>query len=199
MLQVMSHISQDTWTCKGWDQASLSLSLSSLHVTVPLTYLGVTIDVMQVLAGRMRLEGTFDFAAVAAKTPGYVGADLAALTKEAGAHAITRVFSSLTATSLVRQLSTPLTSSCRRKNTLFLKFHSLQSSAYGHQVFLSVSGRLRIPVVQMQEPAQDGARNEDAADMAVDAAADAPKGLNELRMAAPEACMSQQTLKPPRH
>ena len=43
----------------------------------------------------MRLEGTFDFAAVAAKTPGYVGADLAALTKEAGAHAITRVFASL--------------------------------------------------------------------------------------------------------
>ncbi len=49
----------------------------------------------------MRLEGTFDFAAVAAKTPGYVGADLAALTKEAGAHAITRVFSSLKAANMV--------------------------------------------------------------------------------------------------
>ncbi len=50
---------------------------------------------MQVLARRLRLEGTFDFVAVAAKTPGYVGADLAALTKEAGANAITRVFTSL--------------------------------------------------------------------------------------------------------
>ena len=50
---------------------------------------------MQVLARRLRLEGTFNFGAVAAKTPGYVGADLAALTKEAGANAITRVFTSL--------------------------------------------------------------------------------------------------------
>ena len=61
---------------------------------------------LQVLARRMRLEGTFDFAAVAAKTPGYVGADLAALTKEAGAHAITRVFSSLKAADKVKTLST---------------------------------------------------------------------------------------------
>ena len=53
----------------------------------------------------MRLEGIFDFAAVAAKTPGYVGADLAALTKEAGAHAITRVFSSMKADVKVSRLS----------------------------------------------------------------------------------------------
>ena len=55
----------------------------------------------QVLARRLRLEGTFDFAAVAAKTPGYVGADLAALTKEAGAVAIARVFSSIRPATMV--------------------------------------------------------------------------------------------------
>ena len=59
---------------------------------------------VQVLARRMRLEGTFDFAAVAAKTPGYVGADLSALTKEAGAHAISRVFSSMKADVKVSKL-----------------------------------------------------------------------------------------------
>lgn len=57
--------------------------------------------ICQVLARRLRLEGTFDFAAVAAKTPGYVGADLAALTKEAGAVAIARVFSSMRPASMV--------------------------------------------------------------------------------------------------
>ena len=58
--------------------------------------------ILQVLARRMRLEGTFDFEAVAAKTPGYVGADLSALTKEAGATAITRVFSTLRPPVMVR-------------------------------------------------------------------------------------------------
>ena len=48
----------------------------------------------------------------------------------------------------------------------------------------------------VQESAKDGVLNEnDAADMAVDgsAAADASLDLNRLRMAAPEACMSQWT------
>ncbi|CAL5227006.1 g9897 [Coccomyxa viridis] len=106
------------------------------------------VRILQVLARRMRLEGTFDFAAVAAKTPGYVGADLAALTKEAGAHAITRVFSSLKAAD------------------------------------------------KMQESAEDGAPSGGAADMVVDAAADAPEGLNKLRMAAPEAWGVIQPLTP---
>lgn len=44
---------------------------------------------------KLRLSGDFDFAAVAARTPGFVGADLQALTKEAAAVAVSRIFSSL--------------------------------------------------------------------------------------------------------
>ena len=47
---------------------------------------------MQVLSRRLRLTGDFDFEAVAKKTPGYVGADLAALVKEAAALAVNRIF-----------------------------------------------------------------------------------------------------------
>ncbi len=52
---------------------------------------------MQVLARRLRLDGDFDFAQVAVKTPGFVGADLTALIKEAAAIAVTRIFSELQA------------------------------------------------------------------------------------------------------
>lgn len=52
---------------------------------------------MQVLARRLRLEGDFDFAQVAVNTPGFVGADLTALIKEAAAIAVTRIFSELQA------------------------------------------------------------------------------------------------------
>lgn len=40
----------------------------------------------------MRLRGDFDFEAIAKKTPGFVGADLEALTQEAAAVAIHRAF-----------------------------------------------------------------------------------------------------------
>lgn len=52
---------------------------------------------VQVLARRLRLEGNFDFRAVAKRTPGYVGADLAALMKEAAAVAVSRIFTRLEA------------------------------------------------------------------------------------------------------
>lgn len=51
----------------------------------------------QVISRRLRLEGNFDFRHVAKRTPGFVGADLAALTKEAAAVAVTRIFSQLDA------------------------------------------------------------------------------------------------------
>ncbi|EIE24941.1 AAA-domain-containing protein [Coccomyxa subellipsoidea C-169] len=51
--------------------------------------------ILQVLARRLRLDGDFDFAQVAVKTPGFVGADLTALIKEAAAIAVTRIFSEL--------------------------------------------------------------------------------------------------------
>ena len=47
---------------------------------------------VQVLCKKLRLEGELDFKAVAARTPGFVGADLRALTKEAAASAIQRIF-----------------------------------------------------------------------------------------------------------
>ncbi len=52
---------------------------------------------MQVISRRLRLEGNFDFRYVAKRTPGFVGADLAALTKEAAAVAVTRIFRQLDA------------------------------------------------------------------------------------------------------
>ncbi len=47
------------------------------------------------LARRLRLAGDFDFDRIARMTPGFVGADLAALTKEAAAIAVTRIFATL--------------------------------------------------------------------------------------------------------
>ncbi len=50
---------------------------------------------VQVLTRPLRLAGEVDFAAVAARTPGFVGADLAALAKEAAALAVRRIFAQL--------------------------------------------------------------------------------------------------------
>lgn len=55
------------------------------------------VKILQVISRRLRLEGNFDFRHVAKRTPGFVGADLAALTKEAAAVAVTRIFSQLDA------------------------------------------------------------------------------------------------------
>ena len=52
-------------------------------------------ELAQVLAQRLRLAGDLDLAAVAASTPGFVGADLAALTQEAAAIAVQRIFAQL--------------------------------------------------------------------------------------------------------
>jgi ribosome biogenesis ATPase len=54
--------------------------------------------ILQVLAKKLKLEGNFDFVHIAKKTPGFVGADLTALTKEAASICINRVFSQLEAT-----------------------------------------------------------------------------------------------------
>ncbi|GLI63444.1 hypothetical protein VaNZ11_006416, partial [Volvox africanus] len=55
------------------------------------------VKILQVISRRLRLEGNFDFRIVAKRTPGFVGADLAALTKEAAAVAVTRIFAQLAA------------------------------------------------------------------------------------------------------
>ena len=64
------------------------------------------IKILQVMCAKMKLEGDFDFALVARKTPGFVGADLEALTREAAAVAVTRIFSELQ-----RKPQTPVASS----------------------------------------------------------------------------------------
>ncbi|EFJ46428.1 hypothetical protein VOLCADRAFT_105558 [Volvox carteri f. nagariensis] len=53
------------------------------------------VKILQVISRRLRLEGNLDLRAVAKRTPGFVGADLTALTKEAAAVAVTRIFSQL--------------------------------------------------------------------------------------------------------
>ncbi|KAF7312163.1 hypothetical protein MIND_00229000 [Mycena indigotica] len=50
------------------------------------------IKILQVLSSKLKLAGDFDFAALAKATPGYVGADLAALTGAAGVIAVKRIF-----------------------------------------------------------------------------------------------------------
>ena len=56
---------------------------------------------MKVLCSKLRLEGNFDFTSLAKVTPGYVGADLAALTGAAGVIAVKRIFKQLSDGSIV--------------------------------------------------------------------------------------------------
>lgn len=57
--------------------------------------------ILRVLSAKLRLDGDFDFLALAKATPGYVGADLSALTGAAGIIAVKRIFQQLTDGSLV--------------------------------------------------------------------------------------------------
>lgn len=57
--------------------------------------------ILQVLSAKLRLEGTFNFTALAKATPGYVGADLSALTGAAGIIAVKRIFKQLSEGTLV--------------------------------------------------------------------------------------------------
>ncbi|KAF8589893.1 AAA-domain-containing protein [Ramaria rubella] len=58
-------------------------------------------QILRVLCAKLRLSGDFDFKAMAKATPGYVGADLAALTGAAGVIAVKRIFQQLSDGSLV--------------------------------------------------------------------------------------------------
>ncbi|KAJ7274584.1 P-loop containing nucleoside triphosphate hydrolase protein [Mycena haematopus] len=57
--------------------------------------------ILRVLSSKLRLDGNFDFTALAKATPGYVGADLAALTGAAGIIAVKRIFKQLSDGTLV--------------------------------------------------------------------------------------------------
>ncbi|WVQ70637.1 hypothetical protein IAR50_000157 [Cryptococcus sp. DSM 104548] len=49
-------------------------------------------QILKVLCSKLRLSGDVDFRALAKATPGYIGADLTALTTEAGVTAVKRIF-----------------------------------------------------------------------------------------------------------
>lgn len=57
--------------------------------------------ILHVLCAKLRLSGEFDFKSLAKATPGYVGADLAALTGAAGVIAVKRIFQQLSDGTLV--------------------------------------------------------------------------------------------------
>ena len=57
--------------------------------------------ILRVLCAKLRLDGQFDFNALAKATPGYVGADLSALTGAAGIIAVKRIFKGLLDTTIV--------------------------------------------------------------------------------------------------
>lgn len=58
-------------------------------------------QILRVQSSKLRLEGDFDFTALAKATPGYVGADLASLTGAAGIVAVKRIFRELSSGSVV--------------------------------------------------------------------------------------------------
>ncbi|GJJ16253.1 hypothetical protein Clacol_010549 [Clathrus columnatus] len=58
-------------------------------------------QILRVLCAKLRLSGDFDFKLLAKSTPGYVGADLAALTGAAGVIAVKRIFQQLSNGTLV--------------------------------------------------------------------------------------------------
>ncbi len=51
--------------------------------------------ILKCMTGAMRLEGNFDYKQLARKTPGYVGADIRSLCKEAAVVAVNRIFRTL--------------------------------------------------------------------------------------------------------
>lgn len=67
---------------------------------------------LQVITKRLRLSGSVDFQAVAARTPGFAGADLQALTKEAAAIAVSRIFEATQGSSDAPQASESTSQVC---------------------------------------------------------------------------------------
>ncbi|KAF9010073.1 P-loop containing nucleoside triphosphate hydrolase protein [Cyathus striatus] len=65
--------------------------------------------ILRVLCSKLRLVGDFDFVALAKATPGYVGADLAALASAAGIIAVKRIFKQLSDGTLVLPDPLPVT------------------------------------------------------------------------------------------
>eukprot|EP00850_Spirogloea_muscicola_P010750 SM000064S19772 [mRNA] locus=s64:476900:481462:- [translate_table: standard] len=76
----------------GTLHACIAILLCPQSQTFQPLHLPLLVVAKQVLSRRLRLEGDFDFQKIARRTPGFVGADLAALTKEAAGLAVRRIF-----------------------------------------------------------------------------------------------------------
>ena len=63
-----------------------------LVVLRPCRLTDVARRILRVLMAKLRLSGDFDYHFLAKSTPGYVGADLSALTGAAGVIAVKRIF-----------------------------------------------------------------------------------------------------------
>ncbi|KAK8832397.1 hypothetical protein WA577_002872 [Blastocystis sp. JDR] len=65
--------------------------------------------ILKLLTRQMQISGSIDYEVLAAKTPGYVGADLSALTKEAAIIAVNRIFHTLFSKPAAGNTTTPTT------------------------------------------------------------------------------------------
>ena len=82
------------------------LTMKHAHSKLPSLYsllhcMSRSSRILRVLCSKLRLDGSFDFVAFAKATPGYVGADLSALTGAAGIIAVKRIFKQLSEGTLV--------------------------------------------------------------------------------------------------
>ncbi|WWC65229.1 uncharacterized protein I303_107845 [Kwoniella dejecticola CBS 10117] len=63
-------------------------------------------EILRVLCSNLRLSGDVDFRWLAKSTPGYIGADLTALTTEAGVIAVKRIFEEMSSAPSISHIST---------------------------------------------------------------------------------------------
>jgi ribosome biogenesis ATPase len=81
-------------------------------------------NILRKMCQKLRLSGDFDFRSLAKLTPGYVGADLNALTAEAGVHAVQRIFTSMNVKSCEMDIDMEETRSILSKGAISQFLHS---------------------------------------------------------------------------
>ncbi|KAF9522152.1 P-loop containing nucleoside triphosphate hydrolase protein [Crepidotus variabilis] len=100
--------------------------------------------ILQVLCEKLRLEGDFNFTALAKATPGYVGADLAALTGAAGIIAVKRIFKQLSDGTLILPEAEPasITTTEDQDVSMAVDVTSLDVPPTSKSLFASLSSQL---------------------------------------------------------
>jgi len=97
---------------------------------------------LQVLCAKLRLEGDFNFTILAKATPGYVGADLAALTGAAGIIAVKRIFKQLSEGTLVLPDPEPRQSSLDDEQDVAMAIDSSTQATSKPPLFADLSSQL---------------------------------------------------------